>query len=370
MRAEQPVFYDEGSQLWNVFRYDDVCEILTDHARFSSVQRPGTAMPFTGSFLKDTVFGKDPPHHGRLRNLINAHFMSRAVASLSGEVARVVQELLDRVRPHGKMDVVADLASPLPITILGDLLGVPPEDRAALGPWLWDEHGAAAGDGQRVLQSDQEVHGYFSRLQEERRRAPRNDLITILGRAGGQFSDGELINCYMLLLSAAHVTTMNLIASSVLCFSGFPDAKEQLMREPALISAAIEEVLRYLPPLWQVFRVTTGATELRGHHLPANQVVLAWIASANRDPAQFPDPDRFDIRREPNRHLAFGQGIHFCAGAQLARLEARIALTMLLEQMPDLRRVAGAPLKVHAWYFFRLGNLPVTFEPRVGGRPS
>ena len=167
----------------------------------------------------------------------------------------------------------------------------------------------------------------------------------------------------MLLLFAGQETTKNLIANAILCFTDYPDTMERLTREPALMPSAIEEVLRYLSPVWFLFRTTKTAVELAGQHIPANQTVLAWTASANRDPAQFSDPERFDIEREPNRHLAFGHGVHFCVGAPLSRLEARIALPMMLEQLKGLQRVKDFPITVNTGIVFVIRSLPATFQP-------
>ncbi len=165
-------------------------------------------------------------------------------------------------------------------------------------------------------------------------------------------------------MAAGQETTKNLIANAVVCFTDYPDTMERLIREPALMPTAIEEVLRYLPPVWFLFRQTRTDVELAGQHIPANQVVLNWIASANRDSSRFPDPDHFDIEREPNRHLAFGYGIHFCVGAPLARLEARIALSMMLEQLKDLQRVKDVPIMVRTGIVFVIRSLPMTFQPQ------
>ena len=154
-----------------------------------------------------------------------------------------------------------------------------------------------------------------------------------------------------------------MIANAILCLTDHPDSLAQLQGEPALMPTAIEEVLRYLPPVWFLFRRTTQDVELGGQNIPANQMVLAWTASANRDAAQFPQPDQFNIQREPNRHLAFGHGIHFCVGAPLARLEAKIVLPMMLEQLKDLKRVEGVPVGIHTGIVFVIGNLPITFQP-------
>jgi len=211
-----------------------------------------------------------------------------------------------------------------------------------------------------------EMFDYFSALLEERRRKPREDLISSLSVAevdGERLSQSELVSFCTLLLAAGQETTKNLIANATVCLTDHPDTMEQLISDPALIPTAIEEILRYLPPVWFLFRQTKTDVELAGQHIPANQAVLAWTASANRDPARFPDPNRFDIEREPNRHLAFGHGIHFCVGAPLARLEAKIALPMMLQQLRGLKRVEGVPIMVHTGIVFVIRSLPVTFQP-------
>ncbi len=364
MRTNRPVFQDEVMPLWQVFRYEDVSEVMTDYARFSS-QPLGV---FTGSFLKDTLVTKDPPDHRKLRNLVNQAFTPRAVAHLSDRITQITQELLDQVRPQGRMDIVSDIAFPLPAKVIADMLGVPSEDWDIFQRWARvdssDPAAARQGEG-RSMQG--EMFDYFSSLLEERRRVPREDLVSALSVAeidGERLSESELVRFCMLLLAAGQETTKNLIANAIVCFTDHPGAMERLMREPALMPTAIEEVLRYLPPVWFLFRQTRTDVVLGGQHIPAGQNLLAWTASANRDPALFPDPDRFDIQREPNRHLAFGHGIHFCVGAPLARLEARIALPMMLEQLRDLQRVEGVPVTVHMGIVFVIRSLPVTFQPR------
>jgi len=213
----------------------------------------------------------------------------------------------------------------------------------------------------------EEMSDYFLALLRERRRAPREDLISALSKAevdGERLSEYELVQFCKLLLGAGQETTKNLIANAIVCFMDHPDAMERLKREPSLMPKAIEEALRYLPPVWFLFRQTRSDIELGGQHIPANQIVLAWTASANHDTAQFRNPDRFDIEREPNRHLAFGHGVHFCVGAPLARLEARIVLPMMLEQLRGLQRVEGFPIMVHAGIVFVIRSLPVNFQPQ------
>ncbi len=365
MRTRQPVSYDEEAQLWQVFRYEDVSEVLTDYNRFSS--RP--LMRFSGGFLRETLVSKDPPDHRKLRNLVNQAFTPRAVARLSERITQITQELLDRVRPEGKMDTVSDIAFPLPAKVIAEMLGVPPEDWDIFQRWArvdGSDPAVMRRDPAQMQQMQQEMFNYFSRLLDDRRRSPREDLITALCHAevdGERLSEEELVSFCMLLLFAGQETTKNLIANAILCFTDYPDTMERLTREPALMPTAIEEVLRYLPPVWFLFRTTKTDVELAGQHIPANKTVLAWTASANRDPAQFRDPDRFDIEREPNRHLAFGHGVHFCVGAPLSRLEAKLALPMMLEQLKGLQRVEDFPITVNTGIVFVIRSLPVTFQP-------
>ncbi len=320
-----------------------------------------------GGFLSNTLIAKDPPDHRKLRNLVNQAFTPRAVTRLSDRITQITQELLDQVRLQGKMDIVSDIAFPLPAKVIAELLGVPSEDWNIFQRWARvgssDTVNSRQADG-RSMQV--EMFDYFSALLEERRRTPREDLISSLSVAevdGERLSQSELVSFCTLLLAAGQETTKNLIANATVCLTDHPDTMERLIHEPELMPTAVEEILRYLPPVWFLFRQTKSDVELAGQHIPANQAVLAWTASANRDPARFPDPDRFDIEREPNRHLAFGHGIHFCVGAPLARLEAKIALPMMLQQLRGLRRVEGVPITVHTGIVFVIRSLPVTFQP-------
>lgn len=366
MRTQHPVLHSEPLPLWQVFRYEDVKEVLTDYSRFSSQPLPGFSIPL----LDDTLIMKDPPDHRKLRNLVNLAFTPRAVAHLSDRIAQITQELLDQVRSQGKMDVVSDMAFPLPAKVIAEMLGVPPEDWDIFQRWAQVSGGNTSGSqlpAEGAPQSmREEMSNYFSRLLAERRRTPREDLISALSTAeidGERLDEYDLVGFCILLLAAGQETTKNLIANAILCFTDHPDIPERLLREPALMSDAIEEVLRYLPPAWFVFRRTTTDVELGGHLIPANHAVLPWLASAGRDPAQFPNPDQFIIEREPNRHMTFGHGIHFCIGAPLARLEAKIVLPMMLEQLKGLQRVEGVPIEVHTGIVFVIENLPVTFQP-------
>ena len=361
MREQNPVFKDERTRIWQVFRYEDVLSILTDYSRFSS-----QAYELTGGFLSNSLIAKDPPDHRKLRNLVNQAFTPRAVAHLSDRVTQITQELLDEARHKGAMDIVSDIAFPLPAKVIAELLGVSGEDWNIFQRWARVDSSDAASRRESGQSMQEEMFNYFTNLLEERRRSPREDLISSLSVAevdGERLSGPELLSFCTLLLAAGQETTKNLITNAIVCLTDHRESMERLINEPALMPTAIEEILRFLPPVWFLFRQTKADVELAGQHIPANQVVLAWTASANRDPARFPDPDRFDIEREPNRHLAFGHGIHFCVGAPLARLEAKIALPMMLQQLKNLQRVEGVPITVRAGIVFVIGSLPVTFQP-------
>src|SRR5947199_2805500 len=218
MRTQQPVFYDERMHLWQVFRYEDVSTVITDYNRFSS-----QAFGATGSFLKDTLVATDPPDHRKLRNLVNQAFTPRAVARLSDSITRITQELLDKVRPQGKMDIVSDFAFPLPAKVIAEMLGVPPEDWDIFQRWArvdGSDPTVMRRDPARMQHMQQEMFNYFSRLLEDRRRSPREDLITALCYAevdGERLSENELVSFCMLLLFAGQETTKNLIANAILC---------------------------------------------------------------------------------------------------------------------------------------------------------
>ena len=353
-REDSPVALEErnGTRWWHVLRYEDVARVLTDHAHFSS-----RVPEFEYGPLSDTMLVKDPPDHRKLRSLVNLAFTPRAVARLSDRVAEMTQELLDRVRARGEMDIVRDIAAPLPAQVICEMLGVPESDWGGMRMWA---HLDGSGPGRGGM------HSYFRDLLDARRRSPRDDLVSALSTAeidGERLSERELVNFCTLLLFAGQETTKNLIANFFLTLSDHPDDQARLTREKALVPAAIEEVLRFLPPVWFLMRRATADVELSGVRIPAGGMVMPWVASANRDATQFTDPDRFDIARDPNRHLGFGHGIHFCIGAPLSRMEAGVVLPMMLEQLKDVRVRRERPIGIRAGIVFVITNLPVTFEP-------
>lgn len=367
-REKQPVVYNEQRSLWEVFGYEEVMRVITDYNTFSSEALPGFS---EDSFLRDTIVAKDPPDHRKMRNLVNVAFTPRMVNHLSGNIAQITQDLLDDALPRGEMDIASDIAFPLPAKVMAVMLGVPDKDWDIFRRWAGDR---TVGESAPQMQGDmmrarqlvgQQMYDYFSGLLAERRRSPQDDLISALSVAevdGERLSEGSLVQFCMLLLAAGQETTKNLIANAIYCFTEYPEACEHLIQHPELMPGAIEEVLRFLPAVWFTFRRAKHDVELAGQHIPAHSMLHTWNAAANRDAAQFSHPEQFDIQREPNRHMTFGHGIHFCLGAPLARLEAAIALPMMLKQLKNLRRVPGIPITVQAGIVYVIRELPVTFD--------
>jgi cytochrome P450 len=354
MRVTQPVFYDRQHTTWHAFCYGDVQRVLSEHATFSSDIVQTLEIKERERTSHASLMFTDPPRHRQLRNLVNLAFTPRMVAQLEPRIQEITRGLLDRL--SGEVDLIRDLAVPLPVIVIAELLGIPAEKRADFKRWS-DSALAVSGppsyfeqdeQWQAHLRNEEEMQEYLTRMMEERQRSPQNDLLSNLVEAeieGKRLTPTEVLAFCILLLVAGNETTTNLIGNSVICFSEHPEALAQLRRDPALLPRAIEEVLRYLSPIKMMARFTRTETTLGGQSIGARQSVMAWMSSANRDEAQFLEPDRFDIRRDPNRHLAFGHGVHFCLGAPLARLEARIALAALLERFPGEWRLPDSPLE-------------------------
>ncbi len=370
MRARAPVFYGAERGLWHVFRYDDVQRVLSDYTTFSSEGRRRQEQEGEANAgLRASLISSDPPRHRQLRSLVNLAFTPRAVEALEPRITEIVQQLLDAVAAEGCMDLIWDFAYPLPVIVIAELLGVPPEERDRFK--RWSDAIVTGGRAQMEFrQAQREMAEYFTRLIEERRRAPREDLISSLLAAqieGEHLDLNAMLGFCMLLLIAGNETTTNLIGNAVWCLDEQPETFAAVRADPALLPGAIEEVLRFRSPVQAMFRTTAKEAVLGGQTLRAGEGVVAWIGSANRDETVFPDAERFDPRRAPNRHLAFGYGIHFCLGAPLARAEARIALTGLLDRFPDLHRVPGAaPEPIESLFVYGPKLLPVRFT--AGGR--
>ena len=393
MRDTQPVWLDESSGCWHVFRYTDVNTVITDYHLFSSERRlrafarPNNAAPTGTSAHQEgeiregrSLLLMDPPQHRQYRSLVSSSFTPRALSRLSGRIATITQELLDEVHSAGRMDIVTDIAYPLPTIVIAEMLGIPTSDRPLFKRWADGLLSSQLSDAELVKPEQQqrdnpemqhlrqifeEMSDYFKALLEDRRRQPRDDMMSELLAAevdGEHLSMEDTVSFCIILLLAGHVTTTNLLSQAIRCFDEHPDALAQVRERPELMPGAIEEILRYASPVWRLFRTTTADVTIEGMTLPANSHVFGWLASANRDEQQFPNPEQFDIMRNPNRHIAFGHGIHFCLGAPLSRLEASIALPIMITQLPDLHVVHDRPIELfEGRTLFGFKHLPVTF---------
>ncbi|HLV98208.1 MAG TPA: cytochrome P450 [Ktedonobacterales bacterium] len=373
MRATVPVHFREQDQTWELFRYDDIASMLADPERFSSDFKEDVEWDRP---IDRSMIGTDPPLHSKLRGLVARDFTPRAVAQLTPRITAIAHALLDQVASAGTMDVVKDFADPLPVIVIAELLGVPAQERARFKAWSDTLIQGSFEDRRKARQRGvhdvaaatvDEMCAYFEQMIEARRRQPEHDLMSKLIDAqldGEKLSQKELLGFCILLLVAGNITTTNLISSAIICLDEHPDVTERLRADPKLIPGAVEEALRTRSPARFVIRRATTPTRLRDQQIQADQTVIAWLHSANFDEEVFPEPERFDIERPPNRHLAFGSGIHFCLGAHLARLETRCALEALLERLPDIRRVPDAPLEmIDSSIIYGVKHVPVTFTP-------
>jgi cytochrome P450 len=367
MRHNEPVFQDQETGVWHVFRYDDVQRVLSEHATFSS--RIGGDNPSeTGQLFAASLINTDPPRHRQLRSLVSQAFTPRSVEALGPRISELTDELLDPVAGAGAADLIDQLAYPLPVIVIAELMGIPAADRDRFKQWsdVIVSQTRPGADETGHMAAHREMAEYFTGMIEQRRRQPGNDLISALLAAeidGQKLSVIELLGFCALLLVAGNETTTNLIGNAVLCFTEAPGTAERLIAEPALLPQAIEEVLRYRSPVQSMYRISAVDTTLRGLPIPAGSPIVAWIGSANRDGEQFPHPEVFDVGRSPNRHLAFGQGIHFCLGAPLARLEARIALQSVLSRLPRLAVDPEAQLeRMESTIVYGVKQLPVSWQ--------
>src|SRR5438128_7040017 len=358
---------------WRLTRYADVMRLLYDvpaGTRTTDGVLPGVDESLSGQ--RQFMLQQDPPAHTRLRRLVSRAFAPRAISAIRASIQRIVDQCLDQVAPCGEMDVIADLALPVPSTVICEMLGVPVADRDRFTVWTAQAtFGLAAGvlPPEMLAQAaaaGTELAAYFQELLAARRTRLGDDLLSALIRAeeeGDRLSPSELLSQAIGLLIAGFETTIGLIGNGVRALVEHPAELAKLRARPELAERAVEECLRYDGPIILTPRVLHADVEFGGKPLPKAAKVFGMLAAADRDPAVFPEPDRFDIERRPNDHLAFGGGPHFCLGAHLATLEGEIAIASLVTRFDDLRLVS----ETVEWgpSLFRVpGQLPITFRAR------
>jgi pimeloyl-[acyl-carrier protein] synthase len=374
LRTEDPVHHSP-LDFWVLTRYEDVVAVLRDPrfikeplaafvaARFGVAVPPGVGV---------SMLDRDPPDHTRLRSLVSKAFTPRVVEGLRPRIQEIVDRLIARAEAAGSMELIEEFAYPLPVNVICEMLGVPVEDHERFKGWSLD---IARGLDSSLLPPESEVprrsgaarHAmgdYFRGLVAERRASPRGDLLSALitaEEAGDKLSEDELLATCILLLIAGHETTVNLIGNGTLALLRHPGELRRLRETPGLIASAVEELLRYDGPVQRTARIPSTDVMIGGRAIGKGEMVMPFIGAADRDPAQFPDPDRLDLARADNRHIAFGWGIHFCLGAPLARVEGQIAIDTLVRRLPKLELVTDEPEYRQSLTLRGLKTLPVRF---------
>ena len=358
LRDEDPVHWDPFLHAWVVTRYADVIHVLH---HFSANRTPTpeqlSAMglsalnPIAQVMVRQMLF-LDPPNHTRLRALASAAFTVRRVERLRSHIQEIMDGLLDAVISKGSMDLIADFASPAPAIVTAELLGVPVADHAQLKDWSAD-FAEMLGNFQhnpdrfpKILRSVEEMSSYFRSAMQEQRLHPQDGLVSAMMTAdvdGAKLTDEEIIANLIVTMVGGQETTTNLIGNGILTLLRNPEAMKRLRDDSSLVPSALEELLRYESPSQHTARLAPDDVELGGKQIRKRQAVIAVMGAANRDPERFPDPDRLDIERQDNRHVAFGWAAHFCFGAHLARLEGQIAVSTLLQRLPDLELDTKVP---------------------------
>jgi hypothetical protein len=383
LREEDPVHWSDAIGGWVLTRYDDIVASFKDTDHFSNEGRLARAVEHLtpGSRLKLKTFEdhyrtkgllhSDPPDHTRLRALVTRAFTPRTVEAMQPRVRAIANELLNNVEPSGRMDVIRDLAVTLPITVLAEIMGMPPEEKLLVKGWA-DALLAFQGvnnPSEKILESAQktlvELKAYLADLVRAKRRKPGTDLLSQLVGAeseGEKLSESELINTAITLLVAGHETSTSLIGNGIYTLLHNEGEWRLLQKDPSLLPSAIEEILRYESPVSRQPRLMKQDAEIGARRLRQGQMLFQMLNAANRDPGYFPEPDLFDIRRQKNRHIAFGFGIHFCVGALLARTEAPLVFQLIIERFPKIHLTDATPdWDVHKRNSRMLRTLSVAF---------
>ncbi len=379
LRANAPLFYWDQWNMWFVTDYAVSTALLKDnrlgHELLSVMTReelgwtepPASQMPLV-EMQRGWMLFRDPPTHTRLRMLVHKAFTPRMIEQLRARIQSVTDSLLDAAQAEGKLDVVADLAVPLPVMVIADMLGVPESDRELFRNWSRDlAYTLELTDSQEIYEMGARAtvsfSAYLRDLANERRKQPQADLMSALVAAedaGDKLTEQELISTCILLLVAGHETTTNLIGNGLFALLRNPEQLAKLRANPALGKTTIEELLRYDSPVQMTSRAALQDVEFKGQHIRKGTQVSFMLGAANHDPAQFEQPGTLDITRDPNPHLSFSNGIHYCLGAPLARLEGQIAIQTLLQRAPELTLLEDNPTYRETWVLRGLHSLPVS----------
>lgn len=366
MRTNAPVYFDEANGVWGIACYRDLKVVERSPNTFSSA---GGAVPGMGPM--PMMIDMDDPDHARRRKLVSKGFTPRRVRDLEAKIRAVCDEIIDAVYEKGSCDLVRDIAAPLPMVMIGDALGVAPEDRADLLTWSDDMVSAQSNKAtdealMAAATAFSEYQAYATKVIAERRTRPVDiDLISVLVHAevdGDTLDDDELMQESLLILVGGDETTRHVVSGGIAQLVRNPDQRQKLLERPELLGSTVEEMLRWVTPIKTMARVTTEDTELRGQHLRQGQEVVLLYHSANRDEEIFDRPFEFDIERSPNDHVAFGFGTHFCLGASLARLEVSVMTERVMARMPDLELVGPTPMRP-ANFITGFESMPVRWTP-------
>lgn len=369
MRRNAPVYWDEPRGIWGVALHEDVQRVSKDAERFCS---SGSSRPDAPAI--PSMINMDDPLHKRRRGLVNRGFTPRRVADHEPRIRQICRELIAKVAPRGRCDFVAEIAAPLPMIVIGDMLGVEPEDRDRLLHWS-DEliegtsSTASAEVREAAARAFVDYMEYHRKVVADRRARPRDDLMSVLVHGeidGERLDDDALLQESLLILVGGDETTRHVISGGMEALIRHPEQRALLAREPRRIPVAVEEMLRWVTPIQNMNRTATCDVELRGQAIRKGDKLLLLYKSANRDESVFEAPERFDATRDPNPHLAFGgYGTHHCLGASLARLELRVMFEELLAALPDLELASDAPLPLRPSNFIvGIQSMPVVFPPR------
>jgi len=377
LRATDPIHWHEGDVFggrgyWVLSKYRDIKYVSKTPKLFVSGEGNQIEDPRPGELdVARSMIAMDPPQHPRNRKLVSDAFTPRMIASHEPRIRAIVRSILDGVANKGECDFVLDLAAELPLQVICEFLGVAHEDRAKIfdqsNRLLGSEDPEFGNSRAHAAVAAIELFQFAYKLLQESKAEPRDDRVTRLANeqdGDSKLTDLEFGSFFLLLAVAGNETTRNLISHGMMLLIANPESRERLIREPALIPSAVEEMLRMVAPVMYFRRTATAETEIRGVRIRKGDKLTLWYPSANRDEEMFEDPDRFDITRSPNEHVAFGVGQHFCLGASLARLEIRVMFEELLERLPDIRH--NGPVKTLRSHFIDgIKSMPVSFTPEL-----